>query len=266
MEPHTLSQTDYLDILFEHRNKKYGSYELRRHYPQRMQRAMAIVLGCAGILIAYSRLHGKDAQAALPASVAQKEIHTTDVIFDLPKPKPIKTPPAPPPAVAATKPTVAFTVPVITKDKIVTDQPPTQDLLANNVPGVKTTTGDNTIPGDISGPVGNTKKIDPPVNTTPIAVADVMPEFNGDINQYLGRHLSYPQRAREASIEGKVIIRFVVNEDGSVSNAIIVKGIEGGCNEEALRVVSGMPKWKPGKQGGQAVKVYYTLPIRFILQ
>ena len=264
MEPHALTQADYLDILFENRNKKYGSYELRRHYAQRMQRAMAIVLGCAGLLIAYSRMNGKGAQVAITIPAVQKEIHTSDVIFDIPKPKPIKMPPSPPPA--ATKPTIAFTVPSITKDNILIDQPPTQDLLANNVPGVKTIAGDNTIPGDISGPAGNTKKIDPPANVTPIAVADIMPEFSSDINQYLSRHLSYPQRAREAGIEGKVIIRFVVNEDGSVSNTVVMRGIEGGCNEEALRVVNGMPRWKPGKQGGQPVKVYYTLPIRFTLQ
>lgn len=61
-------------------------------------------------------------------------------------------------------------------------------------------------------------------------------------------------------------MQFVVNEDGSIGNAIIKKGIGGGCNEEAIRVVMNMPKWKPGMQNGRPVKVYYTLPITFMLQ
>lgn len=100
----------------------------------------------------------------------------------------------------------------------------------------------------------------------PIVYAEEMPQFIGDIIAYLSQHLRYPDAARSQNIEGKVIIKFVVNEDGSVSNAIVSRGIGGGCDEEAVRVVSGMPKWKPGKHMGKAVKVYYTLPIRFTLE
>jgi protein TonB len=71
--------------------------------------------------------------------------------------------------------------------------------------------------------------------------------------------------ARETHIEGRVTIKFVVNEDGSISNAKVVRAIGGGCEEEALRVINSMPKWKPGKQNGKAVKVYFTLPVNFVL-
>ena len=75
-----------------------------------------------------------------------------------------------------------------------------------------------------------------------------------------------PAVAKDNGIEGKVYIKFVVNEDGSVSQAQVVRGIGGGCDEEALRVVKDMPKWKAGKQRGKNVKVWYTLPVYFKLQ
>ena len=75
-----------------------------------------------------------------------------------------------------------------------------------------------------------------------------------------------PGRSKDNGIEGKVYIKFVVNEDGSVSQAQVVRGIGGGCDEEALRVVKDMPKWKAGKQRGKNVKVWYTLPVYFKLQ
>ena len=72
--------------------------------------------------------------------------------------------------------------------------------------------------------------------------------------------------ARENGIEGTVYIEFVIGKDGSVTGANVKRGIGGGCNEEALRVVNSMPKWKPGKQQGNPVKVKYTLPVKFKLQ
>jgi protein TonB len=93
-----------------------------------------------------------------------------------------------------------------------------------------------------------------------------MPSADYDWQAYLGRNLRYPEAAREINIEGKVMVRFVVNEDGSISDVEVLRGIGGGCDEEAKRVVAGMPKWKPGKQEGKAVKVYFMLPISFKLE
>jgi protein TonB len=92
-----------------------------------------------------------------------------------------------------------------------------------------------------------------------------MPVFEGDLNTFLSRNLRYPDAARENGIEGRVIIKFVVNEDGSVSNAMVERGIGGGCDEEALRIIRSMPKWKPGKQNGMPVKVFFTQAIKFVL-
>ncbi|MDR0365104.1 MAG: energy transducer TonB [Bacteroidales bacterium] len=83
---------------------------------------------------------------------------------------------------------------------------------------------------------------------------------------FLKNNIKYPQIAREAGIQGTVFVGFVVERDGSISNVSIVRGIGGGCDEEAIRVAKMMPKWNPGEQRGKAVRVNYRMPIKFILQ
>jgi len=86
------------------------------------------------------------------------------------------------------------------------------------------------------------------------------------MGEYLSANLHYPDSARYHNIEGRVVIKFVVNEDGSISDAVVIKGIDKYCDEEALRVVRNMPPWKPGYQNGKYVKVYFSLPIVFKLE
>jgi len=94
------------------------------------------------------------------------------------------------------------------------------------------------------------------------------PEFPGGdkaLMEYVVNTIKYPEVARTSGITGTVYVQFVVEKDGSISDAKVVRGIGGGCDEEAVRVVKSMPKWKPGKQRGQPVRVYFTLPIEFKL-
>jgi protein TonB len=95
-----------------------------------------------------------------------------------------------------------------------------------------------------------------------------MPEPPYNVMEYLGKNMRYPDAARENGIEGRVSVQFIVNEDGSITDVKIVgsKRLGGGCEEEAMRVISSMPKWKPGKQNGRPVKVYYTQPVSFRLE
>jgi periplasmic protein TonB len=100
------------------------------------------------------------------------------------------------------------------------------------------------------------------------SVVEDMPEFPGGEEariKFLSKNLKYPEKAREKSIEGTVYVQFVVEKDGSLTNIKVKRGIGGGCDEECLRVVKLMPKWKPGKQNGKEVRVQYMLPIKFIL-
>jgi len=100
-------------------------------------------------------------------------------------------------------------------------------------------------------------------------VVESMPEFPGGMGalmKYLAENIKYPSLAKESGIQGRVFINFVVEPDGSISNVKVLRGIGGGCDEEAVRVVKSMPKWKPGKQRGKPVRVSYNLPVKFTLQ
>jgi protein TonB len=100
-------------------------------------------------------------------------------------------------------------------------------------------------------------------------VVESMPEFPGgmgELMKYLAENIKYPPLAKESGIQGRVFINFVVEPDGSISNVKVLRGIGGGCDEEAVRVVAKMPKWKAGMQRGKPVRVSYNLPVKFTLQ
>ncbi|MBR7022227.1 MAG: TonB family protein [Bacteroidales bacterium] len=100
-------------------------------------------------------------------------------------------------------------------------------------------------------------------------IVEEMPAYPGGdqkLMEFIAKGIKYPQIARETGIQGRVFVGFVVEPDGSVSNVKVLRGIGGGCDEEAMRVVKSMPKWKPGKQRGKAVRVSYMLPVNFKLQ
>ena len=99
-------------------------------------------------------------------------------------------------------------------------------------------------------------------------IVEQMPEFpsgNQKLMEYISNNIRYPQVAREKGIQGQVFVGFIVEPDGSISNVKVLRGIGSGCNEEAVRVVKSMPKWEPGKQKGQAVRVSYQIPVNFRL-
>lgn len=108
--------------------------------------------------------------------------------------------------------------------------------------------------------------VEPPVEAPPRDIAIRQnPEFPGDLHAFLAANLKYPPEAKRKGVTGKVMVRFAVEKDGTVSEARTLHDIGGGCGEEALRVVRQMPKWKPALQQGQPVKSYYTLPVNFTL-
>ena len=97
-------------------------------------------------------------------------------------------------------------------------------------------------------------------------VVESMPEFPGGeamLEKFLKDNLQYPELARIGGIQGKVYVTFVVDEKGNITDIRLLRGIGGGCDEEALRVVKLMPKWIPGKQNGMPVRVIVTLPVKF---
>lgn len=108
-----------------------------------------------------------------------------------------------------------------------------------------------------------------PEEQTIFQVVETMPEFPGGqsaLMQFLGKNIKYPTIAQENGTQGRVIVQFVVNRDGSIVDPVVARGVDPYLDKEALRVVSTMPKWTPGKQRGKTVRVKYTLPVTFRLQ
>ena len=119
---------------------------------------------------------------------------------------------------------------------------------------------------DMESLTPSSKKSGKVVESDPITVPEEMASFNGNVNEWLSQHLKYPDKAAKNGIQGKVIVKFVVKKNGSVSQPSIVKSVDPYLDREALRCVKSMPKWKPGKEDGKPAEVWYSLPITFKLQ
>ena len=267
MDISKILKSDYLDILFEGRNKNYGGYELRKKYPVRARNAMIGTLLVAGLIAAVPVIAGIiEGRKPKEAPISMKQVTLAEPPPIEPnKPKPPPPPPAPP---APARPTVKFTPPVIKPNEEVKEDVKPPDEKKNEVAGPKTEAGD-----------ANASELAPPAETPgtgtgvePAAPAvftyvEQMPKFNGDVTAWLQNHVQYPEAAHEAGITGRVGVKFVVNETGAVSNVEISKSSgNASLDAEAKRVVSAMPAWTPGKNNGTAVKVYYQLPITFTLE
>ena len=140
-------------------------------------------------------------------------------------------------------------------------------IVQNNVPtpepAIEPTDFDIDLIVDIPDPVEPTT----PVETEPpVTWAQHMPAFPGGeeaMFEFIRDNIKYPPAARDAGIKGRVYIQFVVDKKGKISNVEVLRGIGGGCEEEAMRVVEMMPKWTPGEQAGRKVSVIYRLPFKF---
>jgi periplasmic protein TonB len=256
----------WVELIFTGRNKAYGAYVLRKKGDEYTIKGIifAVVLFTASIsapvIVNYIK-------SQIPK---ENEVKVTDVTT-LEEPPPIdkNEPPPPPPAEPPPplKSTVKFTPPEIKPDEEVPDDepPPIQEEMKDKDAGVATVEGDaNGV--DASLTEGGEGDGDAPEILT---FAEQMPEFTGGVEEmykYLSKNIQYPPLARENSVEGKVVLTFVVGADGKISQIEQVgKKLGWNCDEEAIRVVKNMPKWTPGKQNGKAVTVKFTLPIRFQL-
>jgi protein TonB len=121
---------------------------------------------------------------------------------------------------------------------------------------------------DVVAPKEEKIQLTEPVQPEVFTGVEEMPQFPGGeqaLYAYIKKELKYPQMAKENETQGTVYVTFVVQADGTITNPKVIRGIGGGCDEEAIRIVKGMPQWTPGKQGGKPVRVQYNLPIRFKL-
>ncbi|MGX5817855.1 TonB family protein [Chitinophaga lutea] len=279
MEATKLLRSDFLDILFDERNKSYGAYELRRRYNNRVRNSVMGMAGFVGLVIGgylvSTRLVASD---HTPAPVV---VHETTVIREIPVEERRVTPPPTvrEPAPAALKPTEKFATPkIVENDKV----PPEDEVkkiseLENKAIGFKSNPdgdpdgSDIGVPeGQLTGGSGVVTVEGAPTEEKPFITVEIMPEFPGGeaaLMKYLKGSIRYPHMAAENNIQGTVFVRFVVQANGEIAN-VEVQGAKhgGGLEEEAMRVVKKMPKWKPGRQQGRNVPVYFNLPIKFFME
>ena len=261
------------DIVFDGRNKAYGAFQLRKLYDKHMSRSM--LTGMLLFLLAVSTPTIINMiKGFLPES--KDELTMKEVTLAEPPPiDPKKPPPPPPPKVdpPPIKDQIKFVPPVVKKDEEVKEEeppPPMVEELKDKEIATETKKGEE---GGVDGSLIEAPPAPPvleePKEEEPFAYVEQMPTFPDGTEamyKYIYEKIKYPAIARENGISGQVIIQFVVSKEGDIQKAKVVRGIGGGCNEEALRVVNGMPRWKPGKHNGRAVPVTFTLPIKIVLQ
>lgn len=257
------------DIIFEHRNKAYGAYELRTHYTTNINRALLIGIGFFGLMLLTNFLFAreKDKNWVNEGVVINVQKIPDDELPIIEKPKE----PEPPKEVEQKK-TVQYTDIQIVENTDHENPPPPQSEIDISI--ISTIDKE----GGISDEIGDTPPTEtPPAVTTvleikedntPFTTVEVQPSFmggNSEMYKFLGKNLKYPTAAQRANIQGKVFLSFIVEKDGSITDIETMKGIGFGCDEEAMRVVKLMPKWIAGKQNGRNVRVKFTIPVFFRL-
>jgi protein TonB len=249
------------EIVFEHRNKTYGAYILRKLYNKNMNRALllAVIILLAGLAYPLASSYYAQKRANYIEKVANAEF----MDMDKPKEEAPPPPPPPPPPAAELQQKVKFVAPVVTTEEVVEDVDIfNQDELAQ--------TGNVAVDVQEEIAVEAKEEVIEVEEAKPVfTIVEEMPSFPGgeaERNKFLAENIVYPQQATENGIQGTVYVSFVVDSKGNVTDVKVLRGIGGGCDEEALRVVKMMPQWHPGKQNGKLVRVLFNMPIYFKLQ
>lgn len=258
------------DIVFESRNKSYGGYVLRKIYDDHILIALLIAATTFGLAIGGPAIFN-----ALKPEEEVPEVKEVKLdLAKLPPPPPTNPKLPPPPPMPKVEPppavkTIKFTPPEVAPDEEVVEPPPKVDEVKKAAISNVTNEGAPDAPVveniEVVGTGGEGTGVVAPPAEEIFVVVEQMPETPYNINEYLVKNIKYPQNAIRNEITGVVYVQFVVGPNGQVGDVKVVKGIGYGCDEEAVRVVSRMPAWNPGKQGGRAVPVRISLPVRFKL-
>lgn len=272
----------WVDMVFAGKNKEYGAYQLRKGTSGRNIKALLILVIAAALVggfLAWKVIEQKKAEEqqaymeAMELANLQKQAKKEEKKKEQVKPK-IE----PKKEIPVARETQKFTAPVIKKDELVKEenQVKQMDKLDDKVAvgtedkeGVK----DRTVEA-VRSEIAVAAPPPPPAPKPEVAtkvfdVVEEMPSFPGGsaaLMSYLNSNTKYPVVAQENGVQGRVIISFVVERDGSISDVKVARSVDPSLDREAQRVVKSMPRWTPGKQNGQTVRVKYTVPVVFRLQ
>jgi protein TonB len=247
------------DIVFEVRNKEYGAYKLRKRYNRNVLIAMCIGVLIIATAIITPYINAKAAENRSKRAERKVEIKLENL--DTPAEQVAPPPPPPPPPTDVVQqqkyvpPQVVDSIkPEDVKQLMTADQAQTEVTNKEVVEAVQ----------QVKEEVQETE-----AEPEPFVVVEEMPMFPGgdpELLKYIAEHTQYPEIAKENNIQGKVIVRFCVTAKGGVSQVSVLKGVDPELDKEAIRVVNTLPAFKPGKQGGKPVPVWYMVPIAFTLK
>ena len=272
-----LIDKNWVELVFDGRNKEYGAYVLRKETGMRNIKSMLLVFA---VIIAI--MAGVAAKVAIENAFPKKVAIETDVeLTKLAEKKEVKVEKKAPvkveeqKVVEKVKSSVKFTPPVIKKDDEVK---PEEELKSQeDLNKTNTAIGSFDVKGndETGGEVLKAKEViaqpEPPKEeeTKVFDVVEVMPTFPGGqqaLFEWLSKNIKYPVVAEENGVQGRVIVTFVVELNGSITDVQVAKSVDPSLDKEAVRVVKAMPHWIPGKQNGSAVRVKFTVPVTFKLQ
>ena len=269
-----LISNEWTDLVFEGRNQAYGAYKLRKGTTKRNIWSLIIVTLAAVLLFLGLQLQKmveanktvENTQAVELSSLEQKKEAKVE------KKEIIKTEPEK--VVEKVKSSVKFTAPVIKKDSEVKeeDEIKLEEVeKSNKAIGSFTVEGNDEVGGEVLKAKEDIKAPEPPKHEENkiFTVVEQMPMYPGGdaaLMQYLSSNIHYPAVAAENGVQGRVVVGFVVERDGSITDVNVMRSVDPSLDREAVRVVKNMPRWTPGKQNGSAVRVKYQVPVAFRLQ
>ena len=272
-----LISRDWTEMVFEGRNKEYGAYRLRKNAGKRnLYSLITIFIAALAIWGGISLVKFVESRTK---SVAQTSVAELSALNQPKKKAEVKQPQKvkleqPEKVVERVKSSVKFTAPVIKKDDEVKpeDELKTQDELMNTKTAIGALDGKGN--DDANGEVLKIKEAVAQPEPKPevekvFDVVEQMPSFPGGpsaLMEWLSNNVKYPVVAQENGVQGRVVVSFVVERDGSITDVKVVRGVDPSLDKEASRVVRAMPRWIPGKQNGSAVRVKYNVPVAFRLQ
>jgi protein TonB len=271
----------WVDLVFADKNKAYGAYKLRMGTSGRNIKALTILV-VAALLIGGFLVYKIQKQKADEAAQARLEALQLSKLQEQAKKREkkdvVKPKVEPKKEIPVARQTQKFTAPVIKKDELVKEENQVKQMdqldakVAVGTENVKGTT-DRTVEAvrnDIAvGTPPPPPAPKPEVSNKVFDVVEQMPSYPGGTSalmSYLNSNIKYPVVAQENGVQGRVIVGFVVERDGSITDVNILKSVDPSLDREAARVVRSMPRWTPGKQNGQAVRVKYNVPVTFRLQ
>ncbi len=265
----------WVDMIFEGRNQDYGAYLLRKlsskHHRWALTATLILALAAFTLPALIKTVMPERREAVVDVNAL------ANIALEKAKAKAIDQPKIEieQQIVQKIKSTIKFTAPVIKADAEVKDEDimKTQEVVTDSKLSVSAAdvqgNSSDADAKDISDLQNVQTDVTDDVYEKPFTIVEQMPEFPGgteSMMRYIATNIKYPAMARESGISGIVFVSFVVNKKGEITEVKILRGIGGGCDEEAIRVVKSMPSWIPGKQNGKAVPVQFNLPIKFTLQ